>query len=65
MICDMVRGSFRRIYNKVDPHIETRVGHTICGDLLTWSDRSRQGSEYTLVMRCIASGYFFRTTRRQ
>ena len=59
VVCNLLRGSFRRIYKKVSPYIEQRVGHTFCGDVITWSDRSRQGSKYTMVLRDICSGYFF------
>ena len=59
VVCNLLRGSFRRIYKKVSPYIEQRVGHTFCGDVITWSDRSRQGSKYTMVIRDICSGFFF------
>ena len=59
IICNLLKGSFSRIRSKTSPYIELRVGHTFCGDVITWSDRSRQGSKYTMVLRDICSGYFF------
>ena len=59
IVCNLLRGSFRRIYDKTSPYIERRVGHTFCGDVITWSDRSRQGNKYTMVLRDMCSGYFF------
>lgn len=59
IVCNLLRGSFRKIFSKTSPYIEQRVGHTFCGDVITWSDRSRKGSKYTMVLRDICSGYFF------
>jgi len=59
VVCNLLRGSFRSIHNKTSPYIEERVGHTFCGDVITWSDRSRKGSKYTMVLRDVCSGYFF------
>jgi len=58
-ICNLLRGSFRRIYSKTSPYFEQRVGHTFSGDVITWSDESRQGSKYCMVMRDFGSGFFF------
>jgi len=58
LICKMVRGSMRRVFTKVDPHVETRPGHTWVCDMATWSHPSHQGNQYCIVMRDIASGYF-------
>ena len=59
IICNLLKGSFRRIYDKTSPYIEQRVGHSFCGDVITWSDRSRQGNKYTMVLRDLCSGIFF------
>ena len=59
IICNLLKGSFRRIYDKTSPYIEQRVGHSFCGDVITWSDRSRQGNKYTMVLRDLCSGFFF------
>jgi len=58
-ICNLLRGSFRRIYSKISPYFEQRIGHTFSGDVITWSDESRQGSKYCMVMRDFGSGFFF------
>jgi hypothetical protein len=58
LICKMVRGSMRKVFTKVDPHVETRPGHTWVCDMATWSHPSHQGNQYCIVMRDIASGYF-------
>lgn len=55
-VCRMIKGAMRRINKKVDPHRETRVGHTWVMDSITWSDRSLNGSKYTVVLRDLASG---------
>ena len=58
LICKMVRGSMRRVFTKVDPHVETRPGYTWACDMATWSHASQQGNQYCIVMRDVASGYF-------
>ena len=50
-ICKEVKGTTRYIRHTVDPHKETRVAHTFCGDLLTLSSRSRQGARYVIVLK--------------
>jgi site-specific DNA-cytosine methylase len=55
-VCRMIKGAMRRITLKVDPHRETRVGHTWSMDGITWSNRSLNGSKYTVVLRDRASG---------
>ena len=58
LICKMVRGSMRRVFSKVEPHVELRPGATWVCDMATWSHESMQGNQYCIVMRDIASGYF-------
>ena len=48
----------RRIKKMVDPHRETRPGHTWGMDIVTFSDRSEEGCKYCVVLRDFASGSF-------
>lgn len=57
-ICKMVKGCMRRIFKKIDPYQETRVGHTWCMDICTFSDRSMKGCRYLVVLRDVASGTY-------
>ena len=57
-ICQMAKGVARRIFTKVDPFKENRVGHTWAMDGITLSHRSSQGCKYLVVLRDIASGAF-------
>ena len=57
-ICKMVRGCMRRIYKKIDPYKEARVGHTWGMDICTMSHRSESGCRYVIVLRDYASGVF-------
>ena len=57
-VCKNLKRSLRRRYQRTDPHIETRIGHTWGFDLLTWKTESLNGNKYTLVMRDFATGYF-------
>ena len=57
-ICKLSKGASRRIRRKVDPHRETRPGHTWCLDTVTFSHRSEQGNKYMTVARCEATGKF-------
>ena len=43
-ICRMIKGAMRRITKKVDPHRDTRVGHTWTMDTITFSHISLEGS---------------------
>jgi site-specific DNA-cytosine methylase len=58
-ICRMIKGAMRRITKKVDPHRDTRVGHTWTMDTITFSHRSLEGSKYLIVLRDKASGVFY------
>jgi hypothetical protein len=53
-----LKRNLKRRYQRIDPHIETRDGHTWGFDLLQWKTESLNGNKYTLVMRDIATGYF-------
>lgn len=55
-VCKMIKGSMRRIYRKMAPYRETRVGHTWTMDAVTFSDRSLQGNKYMVQLRDMASG---------
>ena len=57
-VCEMSRGVMRRIFTKVDPYRETRVGFAWAMDGITFSHRSDQGCKYLCVMRDIATGAF-------
>eukprot|EP01046_Picozoa_sp_COSAG06_P012808 COSAG06_NODE_763_length_12486_cov_37.835244_3_plen_150_part_00 len=57
-ICKMLKRSLTRRYQRKDPHIETRVGHTWGFDLLQNKTESFLGSKYILVMRDFKTGYF-------
>ena len=57
-VCKMVKGNMRRIKKMVDPHRETRPGHTWGMDIVTFSDRSKEGCKYCVVLRDFASGAF-------
>ena len=57
-ICQMVKGLKRKIFTKVDPYRETRVGHTWAMDGITFDARSEQGCLYLVVLRDVASGAF-------
>ena len=55
-ICKMTKGASRRIKVTVDPHRETRPGHTWHMDTITFSHRSSQGNKYLTALRDEASG---------
>ena len=57
-ICQMAKGVARRIFTRVDPFKETRVGHKWAMDGITFSHRSKQGCKYMIVVRDMASGAF-------
>lgn len=59
-ICKLAGGAARRIRSKVDPHKETRPGHTWHMDTITWSHRSEEGCKFfiIIVLRCAATGKF-------
>ncbi len=57
-ICRFTKGAARRIYQKVDPHCETRPGFCWHMDTVTWDTRSMQGNVYMTVFRDEASGVF-------
>ena len=57
-ICKLSKGASRRIRKKVDPHRETRPGHTWCLDTVTFSHRSELGNKFMTVARCEATGKF-------
>jgi site-specific DNA-cytosine methylase len=57
-VCSMSKGASRRIKVKVDPHRETRPGHTWCMDTVTMSHRSEKGNKFLTVLRCEASNKF-------
>ena len=57
-VCKMVKGNMRRIKKMVDPHRETRPGHTWGMDIVTFSDRSEEGCKYCVVLRDFVSGAF-------
>ena len=57
-ICKQLKRSLRRKYPRVDPHQETRPGHTWGFDLLEWKTVSINGNKYTVVMRDYATGKF-------
>ena len=56
-ICKYVKGCMRRITKKVDPHRETRPGHTIHMDMIVFSHRSVERSKYMVVMTDEATGW--------
>lgn len=56
--CQMAKGLMRRIFTKVDPYRENRVGHTWAMDGITFNTRSEQGCLYLVVLRDLASGAF-------
>ena len=58
VICRFTKGAARRIYQKVDPHCETRPGFCWHMDTVTWDTRSMQGNVYMTVLRDEASGVF-------
>ena len=55
--CLKLRKTLRRVYKKIDPYIDTRVGYAWSLDAITWSELSKQGNKYTLVLRDLATGY--------
>lgn len=57
-ICKLVKGAMRPIFTRVDPHRETRPGHTWVMDGITFSHRSMKGCKYLIVMRDLASGAY-------
>ena len=57
-VCSMSKGAPRRINVKVDPHRETRPGHTWYMDTVTMSHRSETGNKFLTVLRCEASNKF-------
>ena len=56
--CMKLRKTLRRVYKQVDPYKDHRIGYAFAMDGITWSDQSRQGNKYTIVLRDIGdSGY--------
>eukprot|EP01052_Picozoa_sp_SAG31_P039648 SAG31_NODE_5542_length_2467_cov_14.178632_1_plen_253_part_00 len=56
--CLKLRKTLRRVYKQVDPYKDHRIGYAFAMDGITWSDQSRQGNKYTVVLRDIGnSGY--------
>ena len=57
-ICKMIKGTMRPIHRTVDPHRETRAGHSWAFDLLTMSHRSINRNKYVIVMKDLASSAY-------
>ena len=55
--CLKLKKTLRRVYKTIDPFVEQRIGHTWSLDAITWSSVSKQGNNYTLVLRDLATGY--------
>ena len=50
-ICLKLRKTLRRVYKTVDPYKDQRNGYAWSMDGITWSDQSKQGNKYTVVLR--------------
>ena len=48
VICALVSGCMRRVYKKIDPHLETRPMYYLHMDTITWSHRAFCGSKYEI-----------------
>ena len=55
IICAIVSGSMRRVFRKIDPHIETRPMYYVHMDTITWSHRAFCGSRYEIHVKDAAS----------
>ena len=58
VICRSLKRNLKRRYSRMEPHKETRVGHTWGFDLLTSKEVSLFGNKYCMVMRDYKSCYF-------
>jgi hypothetical protein len=58
VICRSLKRNLKRRYSRMEPHKETRVGHTWGFDLLTSKEVSLLGNKYCMVMRDYKSCYF-------
>eukprot|EP01052_Picozoa_sp_SAG31_P028080 SAG31_NODE_2679_length_5264_cov_7.002711_1_plen_1137_part_10 len=57
-ICLKLRKSIRKVYKEVDAYKDERIGYAFSMDGITWSDKSKQGNRYTVVLRDMGpSGY--------
>ena len=59
--CTKLRKTLRRVYRQVDPYKDHRYGYTFAMDGITWSDKSKQGNRYTVVLRDIGDTGFLIT----
>ena len=57
-ICLKLKKTLRRVYKETDPYKDKRIGYAFSMDGITWSDPSKQGNRYTVVLRDMgSSGY--------
>ena len=50
-VCMKLRRTLRHVYKKVEPYKDERVGYIWSMDAITWSNHSKQGNRYCIVMR--------------
>ena len=57
-ICTLLKGKFHRLTVKRDPFKPMRPGFEFCTDMITLNVRSRHGSLYCMVTRCLCTGWY-------
>ena len=57
-ICTLLKGKFHRLTIKRDPFKPMRPGFEFCTDMITLNVRSRHGSLYCMVTRCLCTGWY-------